>query len=99
MTRKDLKELYNTMIEASRNIMFAKNVGYGDEDDALRNIKNISKMFPKLSNEEVLGVLLSKHLETLFNHDMSYEDAYEKICDSINYLILLQALKLDKENK
>lgn len=81
-------------------VLDAKNKEYASDVDKLYNFKRAAAMLGCSPEEALLG-MLSKHLVSIIDmvqnkRDADYSIWSEKIGDAINYLILLEAIIIEK---
>lgn len=94
----------NARIDSIRKILGAKAQEYAF-GDRLSNFKRAAAMLENKPEEALLG-MMAKHwvsvmdmIDNLGNREFSLETWNEKIGDSINYLILLEALIIERKTK
>ena len=104
MTREQLEHLFNEVVDNEKKILFSKNDEYSNSEQALSNFYEIAKI-QETTPYVALWNLMSKHLYSVHKlvtssgAGASRELIREKIGDTRNYLILLEALLLEKEVK
>jgi hypothetical protein len=108
MNRKDFEKVVENRITLIRKVLSAKGKEYASETDKdrLGNFKRGSKLLGIIP-EKVLTAYKAKHdisiMDMIDDIDKgkipSKELLQEKIGDSINYLILLEALVLERLNE
>ena len=99
MDTHDFEEHIKETVNRSLNTLFAKSEAYNDPDgDRLRNFK-VAAELQHTTPVKALAGMMAKHTVSVYDMiDKSDEDIiefadwYEKIGDSINYLLLLSAL-------
>lgn len=104
MTHDEFDKLLNRRIDLIKKVLSSKAKEYAT-DDRLHNFKRAAKI-AECSPAQALKGMLLKHLVSVF--DLIDENAIdeiisanmvdEKIGDSINYLILLEALLVETSN-
>ena len=110
MQAQKFNEILERRIELTRKVLSSKAKEYATDENALgydrlHNFNRAAEML-RVSRERALVGMLTKHLVSIldivdkFNYDKpSFEMVEEKIGDSINYLILLEAaMKEDIED-
>jgi hypothetical protein len=105
MTKEEFEQVFKDELQLVTKVLIKKRNEYTPEastSDCLKNFKNGSSMIG--SPELCLCSYMLKHLVSIF--DMSKDpDNYEmpvwteKITDCINYLFLLKALLVERNNK
>lgn len=106
MNSKDLTRLVNYRIKAAKETLNTKNDIYARTSDRLSNFKT-GATFLNITPEKCLFSYLTKHLSALHEFILRLDDNnltdlaewQEKISDSINYLILLEALITERTLK
>jgi hypothetical protein len=96
MTRKDFDHIVSNRCEVIQQVLLNKGCEYADDTNAFRNFERAARLLNTTRDKALLG-MLSKHLVSvmdLINGDLPLEDhiVSEKIGDTINYLILLEAM-------
>ena len=97
MTKKELEQLYNEVVQHEKKVLFAKNDEYSNNTTALSNFYDIANI-QQTTRYRALWNLMSKHLYSVIKlintqgEGASRELIREKICDCRNYLLLLEAL-------
>ena len=99
MDNHDFEEYIKDTVDRSLNTLFAKSDAYNDPDgDRLRNFK-VAAELQHTTPVKALAGMMAKHTVSVYDLiDKSDEEWiewktwYEKIGDSINYLLLLSAL-------
>ena len=99
MKMEEFDQLVDLVQERCRNILAEKAKHYAGKEDRLEQFVRAG-VFAGVSSAEALFGMMSKHLvsiammmETPWEHTKKQWD--EKITDSINYLILLEAVLTD----
>lgn len=101
MDAKQFEEIFERVVDQSRNILIAKAAEYATDEDRLHNFKKAAILTDGTPHQALWG-FLAKHLVSLSDmvaSEKTYSDAQwdEKIGDSINYLILLRAQVSDEQ--
>lgn len=98
MNWKDFDMIARETLGASQKIMDAKAVGYADIKDRLSNFKRGGQLLDMRPIRYAMA-LMTKHVIALYDMverertiDISPGNLDEKLCDIINYLILIKAL-------
>jgi hypothetical protein len=98
MTNKEFDVILEQRITLMRQVLQKKAGEYASLDDRLHNFKRAAQVLGTTSEKALLGMLV-KHLVSLFDIVDSWQDKKcsiemldEKIGDTINYAILLEAL-------
>ena len=100
MITAEFEKLVNQQFQHCYNILFEKAKQYNiGTEDRLHAFK-VAASFQGITNEQALLGMLTKHFVSLSdmirsNNKYSMEMWDEKITDSINYLLLLKALKTE----
>jgi hypothetical protein len=102
MENKEFDVILETRIDLMRSVLQKKAGEYASADDRLHNFKRAGAMLGVTSETALLGMLV-KHLVSLFDivdnwqrKQASVEMIDEKIGDTINYCVLLEALLKEK---
>lgn len=104
MDVKQFEKIVEARCKTIKNVLASKGEEYGSDRDALHNIKQAAKISSKEETpEQALLGMWRKHLSSLLDIiDETAQGVYpikavrnEKIGDSINYLILLEALLIE----
>jgi hypothetical protein len=95
VNNKQFEQVFEDRVEKSRTVLVAKAAEYASDTDRLHNFKK-GAVLTESTPEQTLWGFLTKHLVSLsdmITSDKIYsrEQWDEKIGDSINYLILLDA--------
>lgn len=95
MTKEKFDNTVNETLEKCLNLLDCKATEYAAED-RLHNFKIVAEL-QGVSPQQALAGMMCKHTVSVYDMCMSgkpYFDSTwdEKICDSINYLLLLRAL-------
>lgn len=96
MNNVKFEELTNERIKLCLSVLLDKSKEYANDVDRLRAFKAASAI-EKCTAEEALGGMMAKHIVSIYDmlpNAKSYSLGKwdEKIGDSINYLLLLNAL-------
>lgn len=90
-TFEGLMDTFTDLTESASQIMINKNSAYrGGDIDSHSNFKRIQKNYPQLEVDEIMLILMDKHLDVI--RQGSYggiDELKERICDCINYLVLI----------
>jgi len=103
MNSKDLTKLVNRRLKMAKETLILKNAVYARTSDRLSNFKT-GASFLNITPEKTLFSYLTKHLSALHEFVLRLDDNnltelaewQEKISDSINYLIFLEALVTER---
>lgn len=100
MTAETFNKIVEEQIEQIRAVLQSKAAGYATEGDRLHNFKTCANEFGGTPEQALWGYLL-KHLTSIRDlvngvRQPTKEVVDEKIGDSINYLILLKGLFLER---
>jgi hypothetical protein len=98
---KTFDRIVKTMLQTSREVLANKQNEYST-DDRLHNFR-VAAALQQCTMKQALFGFLTKHLVSLADMckpGKKYSDDIwdEKICDSINYLLLLKAVIVDQSN-
>lgn len=108
MTQKEFDQILDLRIAAMRQTLAGKGVEYGAGGDMLHNFKVAAKLSSSDETpEQALWGMMKKHLVSIIDIvDATGRGGFpspalrgEKICDGINYLLLLEALLIEREEK
>jgi hypothetical protein len=96
MNIKDFESLLESRITKTKDILSSKSKEYSSGGDKLYNFRRAAEILRCSPQKALLGMLM-KHLVSVIdliegNTPLSYYLINEKIGDSINYLILLEAI-------
>jgi hypothetical protein len=99
MTFEKFNELLNCRIETTKQVLANKNAEYARNDDKLSNFKRAASLGQCTPERALIG-MLTKHIISVYdmiddldqNKVGKIETWNEKIGDTINYMILLEAL-------
>lgn len=103
MTNDKFNEILERRLEATRRILEKKAEEYSTDQDRLHNFKRAAKMLGVTPEQALLG-MKAKHdisIMDMVNDIAAYQKfdlgyVEEKIGDSINYLVLLEALIIER---
>jgi hypothetical protein len=105
MNIEEFNKLLQRIIAKMCKTLESKNKEYASDVDKLHNFKRAGKMLQCTPEKALIG-MLAKHLVSILDivdkldrnkfTDMKVVD--EKIGDAINYLVLLEALLIEREN-
>ena len=102
MTWDEFKESSERLLKECRNILETKGRSYSTRNDELQNFKELGYLLC-LPPEVVCLTFLMKHITSIFSivrgERFDTEGMRSRIVDSINYLILLNALFEEKESR
>ena len=104
MNLKTFNDIVSKQIDICKNILTSKGEEYVlDLNDRLKPFKQAADLQDITAKQALFG-MLTKHIVSLSNMCSSTKEQskaiwYEKITDSINYLILLRALVEDEIEK
>lgn len=103
MNNKDFEALIDNRLKECRETLFAKGKEYSSDTDRLHNFK-IAARIAGITPEKALFGMYLKHLVSVmdlinFPGDATPELIKEKIGDSINYHLLLEALLVERCNE
>jgi hypothetical protein len=99
MNNEQFEKILEKRINSIKSVLSSKAMEYASEADRLHNFKVAARM-NNCTSEQALWGMMTKHLvsvqDIVFNKEKPrHEIINEKIGDSINYLILLEALLKD----
>ena len=103
-TFEGLMETFTDLTESAEQIMIQKNKSYrGKGETSNDNFIRLQKVYSKLRVDEIMLIMMEKHLDVIRQGSYgSKEELKERICDCINYLVLVydyvEGTKV-KENK
>jgi len=100
VNNKDFEALVNNRLKECRETLFAKGEEYSSDIDRLHNFK-IAARIDGITPEKALWGMYRKHLVSVMDlknnpYDYTPELVKEKIGDSINYHLLLEALLVER---
>ena len=101
MNRKDFMEAYEHIVGGCRDIVIAKNRGYGQEEDAFYNLRQFGEMGVVVRISDKLHRLVNFYSDTTQNSKEGYigGNPDDTIMDIINYLVILLAMRREEEAK
>lgn len=99
MNQQQFDQIVESRIEKIRDVLVSKGKEYADDTDRMMNFKSGAAM-QGITPLQCLRGYMTKHITSLYNLLQSPDNVApavwdEKIGDSINYLILLEALLQD----
>ncbi len=105
MTQSEINEIFDKTIAASRAVLCSKADEYVGKGDRLSNFKHAAHL-QNLTLPAALGGMMAKHTISVYDMIYRYQNGEkfsqekwdEKITDSINYLILLQAVLTEEKH-
>ncbi len=102
MNEKTFANLVNLRFEICKAVLHEKGVEYSREDDKLYNFKRAADIRELEHPEDALVGMWVKHIVSIFDMVDDLPNLpnlfvmREKIVDSINYLVLLEALFMER---
>ena len=102
MNITEFNNLIDIKLKQVKAILINKTKEYNLDEDRLSVFKRAGALQSESAEEALLG-MLTKHIISIYdmvksNDDYSIEKWDEKCIDSINYLLLLLALEVEKQN-
>lgn len=101
MNAEDFKKVVDDQLAHCRMVLLDKGDEYAPGVDRLSNFK-MSAILQEITPIQALGGLMAKHVVALYDfiiHDeVMYSRWEEKITDTINYLLLLEALIRERKD-
>ena len=102
MTAEKFNEIVENRLAQSREVLMIKNKGYSSVDDKLYQFKTAARI-DNITPESALWGMYRKHLVSVMDikndpFRFSMDVIQEKIQDSINYMILLEALLTERND-
>ena len=99
MTFEEFNKLLDCRIETTKQVLASKNAEYARKNDKLSNFKRAASL-EQSTPEKALSGMLTKHIISVYDmiddleqgKNGKIETWNEKIGDTINYMILLEAL-------
>ena len=99
MTFEEFNKLLDCRIETTKQVLASKNAEYARNNDKLSNFKRAASL-EQSTPEKALSGMLTKHIISVYDmiddleqgKNGKIETWNEKIGDTINYMILLEAL-------
>lgn len=103
MTSQEFDAVLDRRMQVMRSVLGSKAKEYASSRDRLHNFHAASNMLDNTPEQALLG-MLAKHLVSVIDlvktgNPVSQAVADEKIGDSINYLVLLEALMHETRTK
>lgn len=103
MNNKQFEQCFKQKVEDCKALLFKKAKEYATDEDRLIAFKTAASL-ENTSPEQALGGMLAKHIVSIFEmikEPDNYSNAKwdEKINDTINYMILLYALRHDAQDQ
>lgn len=101
MHAAEFNEILETEIERIRSVLGSKAAEYADDGDRLHNFKQAAHL-EGCTEEQALGGMMGKHTVSIYDMIRTGEHYTlaqwsEKINDHVNYLILLKAIVIEKQ--
>ena len=104
MTQEKFADVFRGLIATCESILLSKSQEYSAGGDKLHNFR-IAAALAQCSNEKALAGMMIKHTVSVYDMINALENGKrftlekwdEKIVDSINYLILLKALLVERD--
>jgi len=96
MTNTEFDKITETMLDECKQVLQVKSIEYAPVSNRLISFKRAGAFLGVNSKVALLG-MLTKHLVSIYT--LCEADDYiprEKIVDSINYLILLEAINIEE---
>lgn len=100
MTHKDFDVLLERRLGLTRSVLASKSAEYSSTEDKLHNFKAAASL-QSITSLEALRGMMAKHIVSVMDMikagkrvSQAYLD--EKVGDTLNYLILLEALMHDR---
>ena len=95
--------VFDDIVAECRNLLTKKGDDYSGREDRLANFKRLAKELG-LTPQQVLWVYLRKHLDAITSYVKdgkfeSCEGLRSRVVDAVNYLVLMECLRLDEEGK
>lgn len=108
MTNGDFEEMCNEFLETTRKLGYRKGLEYAGSEDRLANFKRNAEALGG-TPEYVLMVYAGKHWDAITTHVRRLNEGMEslvttepiqnRIMDLINYLLMLNALTVEREER
>lgn len=104
MTHKEFEQVFERAVERSKGVLFSKLKEYTSDDDQLESFKTQAGMSLAATPMGIAYELMVKHIYSVRKMVQEFEECgkrpsirlmNEKFGDSINYLILIEALFLE----
>jgi len=104
MIHERFNETFEKMVGMCRDLLVSKNAEYARGEDKLHNFKKAAGFGG--TQETALGGMMLKHTVSVYDmiddigkaNNASLEKWEEKIMDHINYLILLYAMQVERDD-
>lgn len=104
MNQKSFDKMFKETVAKCESMLCAKNKEYARNNDKLSNFKKAAAM-QSITPEEALQGMMAKHQISITDYVMDLREGTthtieqwdEKIIDALNYLFLLRALLIEKE--
>lgn len=101
MTHEERDKIIKETIDRCLTLLRTRALGYATDDDALHNFRNAAKL-QGCTMAQALDGMMAKHTVSIYDmvrsgkeYDLKIWD--EKICDNINYLLLLKAVVFEEQ--
>ena len=96
MTTPDFNKVVEDLTDQIKNTLIRKQAEYNLDDDRLSVFKRAAGIQQQTTAQALLG-MMTKHVVSIYDYveqdkKFTEELAREKICDNLNYLILLYAV-------
>lgn len=96
-------EVIDEILDNSRVMLTRKNSGYSKQDDRIHNFR-VAAALNGCTMEQALWGMLTKHIVSIRDmvqsgESYSHDIWDEKLGDAINYLAILKAITVDKDEK
>jgi hypothetical protein len=96
MTTPDFNKVVEDLTNQIKNTLIRKQAEYNLDDDRLSVFKRAANIQQQTPAQALLG-MMTKHVVSIYDYveqdkKFTEELAREKICDNLNYLILLYAV-------
>ena len=103
MKAVEFNQVIEDQLARSSDMLFSKNDAYNPDGDKLKNFKTAAEL-QGVNVKEALRGMMAKHTVSIYDmcgSDQIFpEDVWnEKITDSINYLLLLQAVVTEEREE
>lgn len=101
MTHEEKDKIIQEILNKCLAVLGTRTKMYATDEDALHNFKVAAKL-QNLTTKQALVGMMAKHIVSVFdmvNNRLDYMPELwdEKICDSINYLLLLRVAAAEDE--
>ncbi|MEN6445533.1 MAG: hypothetical protein ABFC98_05755 [Candidatus Cloacimonas sp.] len=105
MTYEEFNTMTDAILENCKDVLRLKAGEYANEKDRLCQFKQIAPLINETPEQVLIGMWL-KHVQSICEYvnvlskgkSISIEKWDEKIIDSINYMVLLRGLLVEKES-